>query len=328
MDRHQFFHLDSCHPKHCETAISYSWELCLQWICLEDEDFIKTIHDLKNYHLKCGHNEQNLNYELQRMLDIPRDMCLQLKRNQCKSAQTPLVVTYHHSLPSFCLTTKHHLSKKETTPPFMPHNKYGSPSCFQHWLPSKVINLRDCLVRATLTSIFQEPLANHLRGLSRCKTCPIFLATDEFSSHMTGQNFKVKVHASCKSSNVIYLMTCRRCGQQYVGNMEQQLHSESTVIELTLHLGEPRNLLWWAFQWLNTVASRHECHAIDQILNHDPCLWKIRESRWGLRPWSTTHPLGMNLRVDGLWNLLTLILFMAFVNPCALVMWISSRHGF
>ena len=43
--------------------------------------------------------------------------------------------------------------------------------------------------------------------------------------------------------------------------------------------------------------------AIDQLYSHNPCLQKIRESRW-IRILETSHPLGMNLRVDSLQNLL------------------------
>ena len=36
--------------------------------------------------------------------------------------------------------------------------------------------------------------------------------------------FKMKFAASCKSSNIVYLINCRRCGQQYVGETGQLLH--------------------------------------------------------------------------------------------------------
>ena len=52
------------------------------------------------------------------------------------------------------------------------------------------------------------------------------MAMDEFSSHKTGGNFKLKIKASCKFSNVIYLITCRRCDQQYVGKTGQPLHRQ------------------------------------------------------------------------------------------------------
>ena len=58
---------------------------------------------------------------------------------------------------------------------------------------------------------------------SRCKTCPILMVTDEFSSHMSGKVFKVKGRASRKSSNVICLIMFRRCGLQYLGETGQPL---------------------------------------------------------------------------------------------------------
>ena len=36
--------------------------------------------------------------------------------------------------------------------------------------------------------------------------------------------FKMKLRPPVKSSNIIYLITCRRCGQQYVGETGQPLH--------------------------------------------------------------------------------------------------------
>ena len=65
---------------------------------------------------------------------------------------------------------------------------------------------------------------NYPCGASRYKTCPTLRATDEFSSHTTGQTYKVKFRTSCKSSNVVYLITCRRYGLQYVGETSQLLH--------------------------------------------------------------------------------------------------------
>ena len=79
-NRQQFLHMDSCHPYHCKTAITYSQVLHLWWICSENEDFTKS-RNFKNYPLKCGYNEHNLNHELQRALNTPRDTCLQSKRN-------------------------------------------------------------------------------------------------------------------------------------------------------------------------------------------------------------------------------------------------------
>ena len=137
-------------------------------------------------------------------------MCLQSKCNQDKSVRAPLVVSYHHTLPSFNWTTKHHLSTIHASKallkafPLLPLIAFQCPR-----------NLRNYLVQEALTSIHQQPLGNRSCGTSRCKTCPILLATDEFSSHTTGQQFKMKinttgqhfkkkVNACCKFSNMMY----------------------------------------------------------------------------------------------------------------------------
>ena len=130
-----------------------------------------------------------------------------------------MVVTYHPKLPAFQQITKPHLPILHTSkrvrkvfelPPVI-------ASCCQR-------SLKDVLVQAALGTRPQELPGNYRCRAPRCKTCPVLQAMDEFSSHTTGQVFKVKFQASCKSPDVIYLITCRRCGLQYVGETGQPLH--------------------------------------------------------------------------------------------------------
>ena len=144
-----------------------------------------------------------------------REAGLQPKQNQEKPARIPLVVTYHPILPSFHMIPKRHLPILHVSERLRKVFRYPPLISFRH--PK---NLKDFLVRATLTSNPSEPSGNYTCRAPRCKTCPILRVTDEFSSHTTGQFFKVKFHASCKSSNIVYLITCRRCGLQYVGENE------------------------------------------------------------------------------------------------------------
>ena len=93
------------------------------------------------------------------------------------------------------------------------------------------------------TSMPCEPPGNHSCGAPTCKTCPILVTSDEFSSHTTGKSFKVKIQASCKSSNVIYLITCRRCGHQYVGEKASRSTWALMVTDLASRTGGLMNLL-------------------------------------------------------------------------------------
>ena len=129
------------------------------------------------------------------------------------------------------------------------------------------------------------------------------MTTDEFTSHKTGQVFKMKFAASCKSSNIVYLISCRRCGHQYVGETGQQLHCRinSHRYDIRQRRTEESPVAKHFNSAGHTLADLTVV-AIDQLHSHDACLRKIRESRW-IRTLGTSHPFGMNLREDSLSNL-------------------------
>ena len=229
------------------------------------------------------------------MLNISREACLQPKQNREKSARIPLVVTYHPILPSFHTTAKQHLPIVQASERLREAFRYPPLIAFR-----RPRNLKDFLVRATLTPTPSKSPGNYPCGAPRCKTCPILKVTDEFSSHTTGQLFKVKFRASCKSSNIVYLITCRRCGLQYVGEMSQPLHARIN--------GHRSDIMHWRTD-VSPVAEHFNSGAhsvsymtvmvIELSTSRDPCLRKIREGRW-IKNLGTSFPLRMNLLVDSL----------------------------
>ena len=109
--------------------------------------------------------------------------------------------------------------------------------------------------------------------------------------------------ASCKCSNIIYLMTCRRCGQQYVGKTGQLLHYRVNGNHFNIvHRRTGESPVAEHFTSDGHSQANMVVAVIDQLYSHDPCLHKIRESRW-IRTLGNSHPPGMNLRVDSLSNL-------------------------
>lgn len=79
-------------------------------------------------------------------------------------------------------------------------------------------SLKDMLVRAKV------PLKENIQGKSescsgkRCGVCPFVRNTSEFTSK-DGKKFSIrKPNLNCNSTNVVYLLTCKTCGVQYVGS--------------------------------------------------------------------------------------------------------------
>ena len=126
------------------------------------------------------------------------------------------------------------------------------------------------------------------------------MTSDEFSSHTTGKSFKVKIRASCKSSNVIYLITCRRCGQQYVGETGQPFHLRVNGHQYDItHKRTDKSPVSSHFNRGQHTLADMLVMVIERARSQDPCLRCIRESRW-IRTLGTSFPLGMNLRDDSL----------------------------
>ena len=63
------------------------------------------------------------------------------------------------------------------------------------------------------------------------------------TSKHTGQTHKLRVNATCKSSDVVYVIECKKCGLQYVGGTEQRLsdrmNSHRSDIRLKKTLEKP-----------------------------------------------------------------------------------------
>ena len=65
-----------------------------------------------------------------------------------------------------------------------------------------------------------------------CKCCGVFKET--ITSTTTNKTITLKQHTNCNTANVIYLLTCAKCKQQYVGRQQMQCSSEPTNIALIL----------------------------------------------------------------------------------------------
>ena len=107
--------------------------------------------------IKQRHWEQQLNNEIHRALAISRENSLQLRPNQKMSAHIWLVVTYHPILPTFQSITKRHLSTLHTSERL--REAFLLPPLIAFCRRN---NLRDFLVRATLTANNKSRLATVL----------------------------------------------------------------------------------------------------------------------------------------------------------------------
>jgi len=86
-------------------------------------------------------------------------------------------------------------------------------------------NLRNLLVRARVSTPAPPTNTGNTPCNSRwCKCCREIKICNTFRSKSTGRQYNIRAPITCKSKNLVYLISCRRCGLQYVGETENTLH--------------------------------------------------------------------------------------------------------
>ena len=71
----------------------------------------------------------------------------------------------------------------------------------------------------------QTPIGFSRCGDPRCNTCKLGTFGTTIPITSTNSTFTIKHRLTCKTSNVIYCITCKKCHDQYIGETEQELHS-------------------------------------------------------------------------------------------------------
>ena len=113
----------------------------------------------------------------------------------------------------------------------------------------------------------------------------------------------------------IYLIQCRRCGLQYVGETRQPLHNQMNCHCFNIAHGRTNKSSVAAhFTSEGHTETDLSVMIIDRCWKEDTTLRKIRESRW-IRTLDTALPSGMNYRTNCLFSPPALLTFPAKLCP-------------
>ena len=233
-DSHLYLRTDSCHPPHVFKGIPKGLATRIRRICSSDESFQSRSRELSQRLCRRGYNAKSVNESISAVRSVDRDMLLQYKPKNT-SSRIPLVTTFHPSLLGISailkenLPTLHQSKRMKKCIPSPPLVSYRKPR-----------SIKDHLVRSRLDN--PMPVCSFSTcSNKRCKLCPKSQATSTFISTNTGHEYKILTNVSCKSKNVVYLITCRVCKKQYIGETEDGLNMRinnhrSSITTKKMHL--------------------------------------------------------------------------------------------
>ncbi len=120
--------------------------------------------------------------------------------------QTPVVEVANTSTPST-------LRQKPIT-------DFFSPGIKKSVLPTQMLSKPIC-PQKTVTK--KQPRGFNFCQTKNCRYCPLLDKSGNISSKITGQSHYTMINISCRSSNLIYCITCKKCKVQYVGQTSKRL---------------------------------------------------------------------------------------------------------
>ena len=146
-------------------------------------------------------------------------------------------------------------------------------------------------------------------GKNRCKTCKHMIEGDSFVSNTTGKKYAIKSREAvmtCATKNVIYLISCKKCGIQYVGETSQALRSRMNNHRQRL------NQMCDLFLYQHFCSSGHSedditIMPIEEVsLEEGECLSlaskRLQREEYWYKELATIHPYGLNDNVKNLGN--------------------------
>ena len=213
-DSHQFLHYSSCHPGACKRSIPFAQAMRLRRICSKSCFFEKRAGDLVEFLLERGYRKAYVESQVDKVRRMTRADVLS-KSNQPRSTKTPFVVTYHPRLP--------HISKilRDLHPILESSDRCKNAIKSVPFVAfRKPKSLGDYLVRAKVDSHGPRDLVLGTVKCSsrRCEVCKYMDENSHFKSSQDDRRYSINYNLNCNSSNVVYLITCKKCSLQYVGS--------------------------------------------------------------------------------------------------------------
>ena len=149
---------------------------------------------------------------LRNRLKRPLDSLQVMKTIAKKVNGGPLVVTYN---PAFKNSFQVIRKKLQLLYADEDVKKVFSPAPFVSFRSTK--NLKSYLVRSKIYPLERKVGSEKCKS-KRCLVCLNVSETDVFQSFQTKEQYKINHQLNCNGKCLIYLLSCKVCGLQYVGS--------------------------------------------------------------------------------------------------------------
>ena len=213
-DRCQYLLPSSCHPSNITKNIPYSLAFRIVRICSERSSLLMRLDELKELLLTREYCPKVIDEALNRAKLLSREETLK-KVVKKRTDRVVFSLPYHPALPSINGIVKN-AWKTMVKDPYL-KEIFDKPPMVAFRRPK---SLRDMLVRAKLPENNPRKSVRNKNGMKKCQKCVICPFVNECKSVQSTYGLHsttINEPTNCNSTNVIYVITCIKCHEQYIG---------------------------------------------------------------------------------------------------------------
>ena len=209
-DSQQFLHFRSSHPKSCLKAIPYTLARRLCTIISSKHILETRLSELYHTLRQRGYPPSLINQGINLALQAPQE---NLRYPSPKSKEQPLAYISTHNrgnpdlFPAIYRNTQL-LKNNDRLNKLLEQTKIINSK-------RQPYNLKKILTSAYFGSTPQQGVTKCHK--SRCELCDILIESKSFKFKNSPIPFKIKRNLTCDSSNVIYVIRCSNCSDEYIG---------------------------------------------------------------------------------------------------------------
>ena len=208
-DSKQYLLFYSCHPRHTKINIPYDLARRLRTIISEAKVLEKRIRELNSFLSKQNYPKQIIEHGLQQAMSLDKNLFRTVKAKPEENI-VPYVSTYNPRDPEMFRVIMDNL-------PILQEDENMRNILWKHRILKRKrqpYNLKPLLTKAKFTSNDTCEVRKCTRP--NCGLCTYLLQGNSFAFNCE-MNFKIHKNVSCDAKNVIYVMKCRGCGDEYIG---------------------------------------------------------------------------------------------------------------
>ena len=137
-------------------------------------------------------------------------------------------------------------------------------------------------------------------NLKRCRYCDLLNKSGNITSFTTGSSHNCMSNISCRSSNLIYAITCNKCGIQYVGQTSVRLKDRFVHHFRDIELSNPDKTVGRHFSQRNHQGSKDMTISVLEFIKAPPkspkaVIIRNRIERFWTHRLRTLAPQGLNM---------------------------------